>query len=153
MELLSLAGIYVGTFLFCAVSGLVPFINTEVFLLYVGATASHAQLPALVLLAALGQMSAKSLLYYGGRGVFRLPRGRGQARIEALRKRLSGGRWAAGGVTFVSALTGLPPFYAISVIAGTLAWPFSRFVLYGTVGRLLRFSAVLFLPGLLKGVL
>ena len=152
-ELLNLSGIYAGTFLFCAVSGVVPFMNAELFLLYVGATANHGQLPALVLLAALGQISAKSLLYYGGRGVLKLPEGRGRARIEALRARLSGGRRTAGSVTFVSALTGLPPFYAISVIAGTLGWPFLRFVLYGTAGRVLRFSAVLFLPGLLKGVM
>lgn len=127
--------------------------NTEIFLLYVGATANPAQLPALVLLAGLGQMCAKSLLYYGGRGVLKLPEGRGRAGIEVLRTRLAGGRRAAGGVTFVSALIGLPPFYAISVLAGTLGWPFSRFVLYGITGRILRFSAVLFLPGLLKGVM
>jgi len=153
MELLSLAGIYAGTFLFCALSGIVPLMNSELFILYLGATANHSQFPALILLAAFGQMSAKVLLYYAGRGVLKLPLGRGQARIEALRIRLSKSGKAAGGVTFVSALTGLPSFYAISVIAGTLGWPFSRFLAWGTAGRILRFSVLLFLPGLLKGVM
>ena len=153
MELLSLAGIYAGTFLFCALSGIVPLMNSELFMLYLGSTASQSQFPALIVLAALGQMSAKVLLYYAGRGVLKLPRGRAQPRIEALRARLSATGQAAGGVTFVSALTGLPSFYAISVIAGTLGWPFSRFLAWGLTGRILRFSVLLFLPGIVKGIL
>jgi membrane protein YqaA with SNARE-associated domain len=153
MELLSLAGIYAGTFLFCAMSGIVPLMNSELFMLYLGSTASHSQFPALIVLATLGQMSAKVALYCAGRGVLKLPMGRGQAKMEALRARLSATGQAAGGVTFVSALTGLPSFYAISVIAGTLGWPFSRFLAWGTIGRILRFSLLLFLPGLLKGVM
>ena len=153
MELVNLAGIYAGTFLFCALSGVIPVMNSELFMLYLGSTADRSQFPFLVVLATAGHMGAKCLLYYAGCGVLRLPSGRGRDTIEALRKRLSAGRRAAGGVTFVSALTGLPSFYAVSVIAGTLGWPFSRFLLWGVAGRLLRFSALLFLPGLLKGVM
>jgi len=153
MELLSLAGIYAGTFLFCAMSGIVPLMNSELFMLYLGSTASHSQFPALIILAAVGQMSAKVVLYYAGRGVLKLPMGRGQAKIQALRNRLSATGQAAGGVTFVSALTGLPSFYAISVIAGTLGWPLSRFLAWGVAGRILRFSVLLFLPGIVKGLL
>lgn len=150
MDLLSSCGLHAGTFVFCAMSGFVPVMNSEVFLLYVGSIASPAELPGLVLVAALGQMSAKSLLYFGGRGVLKLPGGRSPARMDAVRTRLSGGRRTAGGITFVSALTGIPPFYATSVIAGALGWPFGRFILHGTAGRILRFSTVLFLPGLLR---
>ena len=152
MELLNSFGIYAGTFLFCAMSGVVPLMNSELFMVYLGSTASHSQFPALIVLAALGQMSAKVLLYYAGRGVLKLPLGRGQARIDALRARLSASGQAASGVTFVSALTGLPSFYAVSVIAGTLGWSFPGFLAWGMAGRLLRFSALLFLPGLLKGI-
>ncbi len=153
MELLSLAGIYAGTFLFCALSGVIPVMNSELFMLYLGSTASRSQFPALIILAAVGQMSAKVVLYYAGRGVLKLPLGRGQAKIEALRARLSKSGKATGGVTFVSALTGLPSFYAISVIAGTLGWPLSRFLAWGVAGRILRFSVLLFLPGIVKGIL
>jgi membrane protein YqaA with SNARE-associated domain len=153
MEFVSSFGIYAGTFLFCAISGVVPLMNSELFMVYLGSTASHTQFPALIVLAALGQMSAKVLLYYAGRGVLKLPWGGGQARIEAVRARVSKRGQAVSGVTFVSALTGLPSFYAISVIAGTLGWPLSRFFFWGASGRLLRFSALLFLPDLLKGVM
>jgi len=98
-------------------------------------------------------MSAKVVLYYAGRGVLKLPLGRGQAKIDALRARLSKSGRAVGGVTFISAVTGLPSFYAISVIAGTLGWPLSRFLAWGVAGRILRFSVLLLLPGVVKGIL
>jgi len=153
MELLSVAGLYAGTFLFCAMSGIVPLMNSELFMLYLGSTASRSQFPALILLAALGQMSAKVVLYYAGRGVLKLPLGRGQAKVDALRARLRVTGQAAGGVTFVSALTGLPSFYAISVIAGTLGWSLRRFLAWGVAGRILRFAVLLFLPAVVKGIL
>jgi membrane protein YqaA with SNARE-associated domain len=134
-------------------SGFVPFMNTEIFLLYVGSTASPGDLPGLVMVSALGQMSTKSLLYLAGRGAVNLPLPRGQDRIDALRARLSGRGGKVNALTFVSALTGLPSFYAVSVAAGALRWPFASFALHGTAGRILRFSAVLFLPGLLEGLI
>jgi hypothetical protein len=50
---------------------------------------------------------------------------------------------------FVSAFTGLPPLYATSLGAGGLQWPFAPFLVSGLVGRLLRFSLLLALPGLI----
>lgn len=154
MDPVSFLGLYLGTFAFCALSGVVPLINAEAYLLYVGSVASRADIAPLVVAAVLGQMCAKSLLYLGGRGVLRIPRRhQPNPRIEAVRARLAGGRWTTGGLTFVSALTGLPPFYGLSVMAGMLGWPFARFVFCGSAGRGLRFSAVLLLPALLRGVL
>ena len=74
-------------------------------------------------IATLGQMSAKVVLHYAGRGVLKLPLGRGQAKIEALRALLSKSGKATGSVTFVSALTSLPSFYAISVMPELWAGP------------------------------
>ena len=153
MEIVSLAGIYAGTFLFCAISALVPLLNAELFILYLGSTASPSQFPALILLAALGQMSSKIVLYHAGRGVLKLPLGRGQAKIDALRARLSKKGGATGGVAFLSALTGFPSFYAMSVMAGVLGWPLYRYLALGVVGRSLRFAVLLFLPGVVKGFL
>ena len=152
MELLSLVGIYAGTFLVCAISGLVPLVNAEMFMLYVGSIASRPQFPVLILLAALGQMAAKIVLYQAGRGVLKLPLGRAQAKIEALRERLSkSGK--TDGVTFLSAVTGLPSFYGISVLAGTFGWSLPRFLAIGVVGRMLHFAGLLLLPALVKGII
>lgn len=54
---------------------------------------------------------------------------------------------------FVSAFSGFPPFFAISVLAGAVSAPLRRFVVAGSLGRLLRFSAVVLFPDLLKDVL
>lgn len=56
-------------------------------------------------------------------------------------------------LVFTSALTGLPPFYVVSVAAGTLGFRPGPFLLAGFAGRLLRFGAVFALPGLLAWVI
>jgi membrane protein DedA with SNARE-associated domain len=150
MTLVETHGIYLGSFVYSVLSGFIPFMNAELFLLYVGATATPSQLPGVALLATLGQMVAKSALYCGGRGLIPLPRRFGNKALDAVLERLSLRTEAATGVTFVSAVTGLPPFYAISVLAGVLRWPFALFLVAGSFGRVIRFSAVLYLPGLLE---
>ena len=47
-----------------------------------------------------------------------------------------------------SAVTGLPPFYAISVAAGVLRLRFVLFFALGLAGRTLRFAAVFVVPRL-----
>ena len=53
-------------------------------------------------------------------------------------------------ILFSSALTGIPPFYAISLAAGFTRFPPGRFIALGMAGRLLRFTAVFLLPRLLR---
>jgi membrane protein YqaA with SNARE-associated domain len=146
-ELVVRLGLPLATFLFCAASGVVPVLNAEVFLVGVAAVAPSSTLPLLALLAALGQMVAKSAMYLGGRGVVRLPKGKRKQDLEAVRARVD--RWRSKDLlVFVSAGVGLPPFFAISILAGTLRFPFVRFLLAGFLGRLLRFSLALAVPPL-----
>jgi membrane protein YqaA with SNARE-associated domain len=146
-ELVVRLGLPLATFLFCAASGVVPVLNAEVFLVGVAAVAPSSSLPLLALLAALGQMVAKSAMYLGGRGVVRLPRGKRKQDLEAVRARVE--RWRSKDLlVFVSAGVGLPPFFAISILAGTLRFPFARFLVAGFLGRLLRFSLALAVPPL-----
>lgn len=104
----------------------------------------------MALLTAFGQMLAKSALYLAGRGVLSLPLRSGR-KLDALRARLEGNRAGVTGVLFASACAGVPPFYVVSVLAGTLRWSLPRFVVVGFCGRLLRFTIVLGLPQALKG--
>ena len=48
-----------------------------------------------------------------------------------------------------SSSLGIPPFYAMSLLAGALGWRFDRFLAMGLLGRFLRFEAVLLLPRVL----
>jgi membrane protein YqaA with SNARE-associated domain len=139
-------GLYLGTFVYCVVSGLIPVVNCEAYLIVLGATAPRGDLPVLLLLACVGQMAAKYVLYQTGRGVLRLPFRRYQAKVEALQERMARGRWTTDGIVFMSAVTGIPPLYPLSIAAGTLAWPLRRFLVYGFCGRVIRFGVVLALP-------
>ena len=48
-----------------------------------------------------------------------------------------------GGLVFLSAFTGFPPFAVLSVLAGQLRMSLTLFLALGLVGRWLRFAAVL----------
>jgi membrane protein YqaA with SNARE-associated domain len=98
--------------------------------------------------AALGQMTAKSLLYLAGRGLLRLPFQRTSDRIRKATARLAGAEGGAMTLVLVSALTGIPPFYGMSLAAGVLRLRFGRFLCVGCGGRFLRFAAVFALPRL-----
>jgi membrane protein YqaA with SNARE-associated domain len=51
-------------------------------------------------------------------------------------------RLAVDSIVFVSASVGLPPFAVISLLAGQVGMSLPRFLVIGSVGRLIRFSAV-----------
>lgn len=129
-------------------SGFVPLVNIETYL--VGAAALVPGCPPLVVVAAaaLGQMAAKTILFLGGRGLVTLPAGHGERARAAASRLVAGGR-SGPALVFTSALTGLPPFYVVSVAAGMLRFRTGSFLVAGLAGRLLRFSAVFALPGLL----
>ena len=147
-EILSTVGLYVGTFLVCFVAGLVPIINAELFLAGISAwaIASPAPLPAIVLLAAAGQMAAKLLLYYAALGMFELPKGRHKERIEKARSKIEKWRSKPKAVLALSATLGLPPFYLSSFAAGALKIRLRTFCAIGMAGRVLRFSLVVAIP-------
>ena len=139
-------GLYLATYAVCFVSGFVPLVNSEAYLLSVSAISSPASALPLTLAATLGQMTAKTLLYCSGRGLMRLPAGRYRARVDSTRARLDSNRGRAGAFMFVSAFAGLPPFYVVSLAAGALRLRFSHFLAAGVSGRFLRFGLLVLLP-------
>jgi membrane protein YqaA with SNARE-associated domain len=146
-ELVARAGLPLATFVYCVASGFIPIVNAEIFLVGAAALAPRSSLPLIALLAAAGQMVAKSGMYLGGRGVVRLPSEKRKADLEALRARVE--RWRSRDLlVFVSAGLGLPPFFAVSILAGTLRFPFPRFLVAGFLGRLIRFGLIMAVPAL-----
>lgn len=141
--------VYALTYLYAVISGLVPVVNVEVFLLAMAALRKGDPL-AVILLTTAGQMTAKYVLYMSGRGLIRLPPGRIQGKVEQARKALDEHPSGAGSVVLFSAVTGVPPFYGMSLAAGALAMPLWRFMGISTLGRLFRFSVVYFAPHLLR---
>jgi membrane protein YqaA with SNARE-associated domain len=143
-------GVFLTTFLYSLVGGIIPFLNVEAYLLGVSAMAPGAQIIPVVIASTAGQMAAKSLLYLSGEGLLRLPvRDSARKRIDELQVRLARHRHRATGLLALSAVTGLPPFYSMSVAAGALRMPFWTFFVIGTLGRALRFAVVFVLPRLM----
>ncbi len=147
-------GVSLVSFVVCFVSGFVPLVNAEAYLVSISALSSPGMAIPLALAAALGQMSAKALLFFSGRGVVRLPLGRYsahmQARMEATRAKLESHRRHTAAFLFASAFTGLPPFYFVSILAGALRLSFATFVSAGLGGRFLRFGLFIGLPQALR---
>lgn len=106
-------------------------------------------------------MIGKVVFYYAGRGMLMLP-----ARLRRDPGRQRAGRWAhqlerfqefsqkrqkrTMGMLLASALIGLPPFAATSVLAGLARIRLVTFLVTGLVGRFVRFAAVAAFPSLLS---
>ncbi|MDS1270609.1 VTT domain-containing protein [Lipingzhangella sp. LS1_29] len=144
-------------FLVALAGSLVPIISIEIYLL--GASALHpdGQLVAMVVAAAVAQTVGKLVYYYLGSGVLHLPWLKRQAdratRSGARSRRLEGWQdqahrrpvWAAG-IMFSSSFVSVPPYMVMCVLAGTTRMRVSHFLLASLVGRLARFTLVVFVP-------
>jgi membrane protein YqaA with SNARE-associated domain len=131
-------------------SALVPIINIEAYLGIRAALADVSHVWLLGLVAATGQMVGKLIWYYVGASSLswgfirrRIEQPKQQARLQLWRRRTAERPVAAGGLVFVSALVGVPPFAVLSVVAGQLRMNLALFVALGLSGRWLRFVAVL----------
>lgn len=143
-DLLAMLGIYGGTFVVSIIAGLVPLVNTEVFLVGLVRLAvdRSTQLPAIVVAAATGQMVAKIGLYHAGRGLLELPRGRYQDKIETVRKKLEDWKTKPYLVYAISSVIGIPPMYLTVLAAGAMKIRFNAFLAIGLAGRLVRFAVL-----------
>jgi membrane protein YqaA with SNARE-associated domain len=139
------------SFAVCGIGALLPFVNTELYLMGAAALAPRALWPPLVVAGTVGAMAGKVLLYFAGRGVVKLPGGRVQRGLAKTQARMEE-RPAVGMALYaVSAVVGLPPFYVTTVAAGAVGMNFVYFLVVGFFGRLLRFAVVVALPQLARG--
>lgn len=139
---LGLASASAWCFVLTFVSAVCPWVNAELIVMSLPFVAhSRAGLVWLVLVATAGQMGGKCLVYWGGRGSARLPSPRLAAAIVRWRDRLGHSAHPLGFV-LVSSAVGVPPFLVITALWGALGLAFRPFFVVGTIGRLLRFSAI-----------
>jgi membrane protein YqaA with SNARE-associated domain len=144
-------GVYLATLVVCFISGFVPLVNAEIYLVSMAALTPTSALVPLALLAMAGQMGAKVMLYYAGQGVIQLKvLDRARPRMESLRGKLEGAPRRVDLFMLGSASLGLPPFYVVSILAGAARVHLGRFIAVGSLGRFLRFSFTLGIPYLLK---
>ena len=65
-SLLSDYGLYIGSYTICFISGFLPVINAEIYLLLISSLTTEQNFVPVLLLSSLGQMTAKAILYFGG---------------------------------------------------------------------------------------
>jgi membrane protein YqaA with SNARE-associated domain len=131
-------------------SALIPLINIEAYLGLQATLVRVDHVWLLGLVAACGQMLGKVVWYHvGARSLGwswvrrRIEQPKHQARLERWQSRTEERPVLAGLLLFASALTGLPPFAIVSVLAGQLRMNPALFFTVGLAGRWLRFTAVL----------
>ena len=148
----SLVGVFVSCFGLTILSAIVPWVNAEVILLSLAALVdSPLALVVLVIVATAGQMVGKCVVYWTGRRSGRLHSPRVADALERWRHRLAKHPSNAVTLVLVSSIVGIPPFYPVTLAAGALGVDFWRFLVAGTVGRLVRFGALAFVPHLVRG--
>jgi membrane protein YqaA with SNARE-associated domain len=138
------------TVFFGALASLSPVSPVEPVLVAIALVAPRWLLLPLILLAAISHMSTKTIVFFGGRKLEKAFSGKRRERFEAARSRLTGRPVLQRGTLFVSSVVGLPPFYVVTALCGTLKMPLREFLLVGTTGRTIRFAALMLLPQLFR---
>jgi membrane protein YqaA with SNARE-associated domain len=136
--LLSVVGIYAGTFAVGAVSSLLPFVSIEVFLVALTIARGPADALILVVLATAGQVIGKLPVYAATRAASSLP-GRQRRWVERIRGWAERRGHRPVALLGISALVGLPPFSLASTAAGVLAIRLRTFCVVIAAGRAARF--------------
>jgi membrane protein YqaA with SNARE-associated domain len=150
---MTLLTLWITTFAVCVAGAVIPFINTEIYLVSVSALSPPAFVMPLVAAATAGQMVGKVAMYYAGRGVLRVRNERVKRAVTRLHDRLVDRPRLALALLFSSATVGVPPLYAMAVACGMARMGVVSFAVVGTVGRLIHFAAVALLPQYFKGLL
>jgi membrane protein YqaA with SNARE-associated domain len=149
-QILPAVGIYAGTYIICFISGFFPLVNAEIFLVLISLNVTKAECIPLFMLAALGQMTAKLLMFLGGKGVIKLSKKRFEDKINGIALKMKKWETRIDIFIFLSAFSGIPPFYVVAIVAGMGRTNILRFFISGLLGRTLRFALVIYFPQLLK---
>ncbi len=125
------------------VSAIVPWVNAEVIVASLPAVAeTPVALAVLVVVATIGQMAGKCVVYWTARRGTRTPSAAVQGRIDRWRRPFERHAWAPAAFVLLSSIVGLPPFYLTTMLAGAVRMNFTLFLVAGTTGRLVRFGAL-----------
>ncbi|WP_017571942.1 YqaA family protein [Nocardiopsis halotolerans] len=141
-------------FVVALVSGVVPVVNIEVYLLGAVVVLDDGALVGMAVAAGAGQTLGKLPYYYAGRGTLSAPwirrraatPGRWAARAEGWRRRAEERPAWGAGLVAVSSFTSLPPFMVVSVLAGVVRINVVLFSVITLVTRTARFLVVVFAP-------
>ncbi len=144
-------GVYISLAVVAFISAVFPVVNAELAVVFAAAL-PNPNLPLLVAVATGAQMAGKSTMYWLGRRGVCLASGKYAHAMERWGSRFRGSPKQVGALLFLSSAAGLPPFYVIATLAGAFRTSFVAFILAGTAGRFLRFTAVGLFPFAVKSI-
>jgi len=144
------AALLLVTLLYGVLSATIPLFNTELFVVGAAVAAGEAMRAPVVVVITVGTMIGKVGIYVGAERLVAHAKPRARERVERVIASLRRRPALTWPIVFLSAVVGLPPFYAVTVASGALRLGLPAFVLVSGVGRLLRFGALMYAPGLLQ---
>ncbi len=142
--------LYISIFVLCFISGFVPLVNAEAVVIGAAALSGEDVIWQIAVVSAFGQMAAKGMLYFAGRGALNIPMGKYEQKLADVERKFEKWRGKSDLFIFLSASVGFPPFYVVSILAGVVKHNFYRFFLSGMIGRTIRFGLLALFPHLLR---
>jgi membrane protein YqaA with SNARE-associated domain len=136
------------------VSGAVPVINIEIYLVGAVVAMDDGALVAMAVAAGLGQTLGKLPYFYVGRGTIAVPWMRRKAqtpgkwaeRAEGWRRKAEARPAWGAGLVALSSFASVPPFVVVSVLAGVVRMNVVLFSAVTFATRTARFLVVVFAP-------
>ena len=125
-------------------SAIVPVVNAEVYVVGAAVIVPSPLWPALLVLFTVGTMVGKGIVFMSAERLTNAAAPAVRARIDRAVAMLQRRPAAVWPIVFLSAVVGLPPFYAVTVAGGVLRLGLAGFLVVGGVGRLLRFATLLY---------
>jgi membrane protein YqaA with SNARE-associated domain len=131
-----------------AAGGLLPFTPIEPMLIGIAAVTRPSLLIVVIVVATVGQMASKWVLYAGSCRAADALRPDRRVAVDKAMARLSGTRRRQLLTVLLSAAAGLPPLYVVTVAWGVARLRLADFVIAGTIGRAARFTVIMLPPNL-----
>jgi membrane protein YqaA with SNARE-associated domain len=138
------------TGVFGALSAVIPVFNMEAYIVLAYAKTDADSALVMAFIGSLGQNVGKLAWFYAARGALniewlrrRLQDPKRQRSYERWRGQVEGRPVFSFVLTFLSAMIGFPPFFAMAMIAGSLRMNVVVFFVAGLIGRTLFFWAIL----------
>ena len=140
-------GVYLAVFVIAILSGVFPLTNSEATLIALGAGSNYEwpKLVVLAVIAALGQSTTHSALFFLARGSANAgakKRPRLEAKIAKARELAK--RWEKSEILLMvlGATVGIPPQILVALVAGVIGIRFRTFAVIDITGRIARFTTI-----------
>lgn len=148
---MKLLAVWLTTFAVCAVSGPLPVVHSELYLIGAAAVSPRSWVWPLITAAVLGQLVGKSFLYFVGRGAIRIRSERFQRMVAAAQAKMQANPKAGGSILFVSAVLGIPPMFPTALACGAARMNYAAFLILTAAGRFIHYPIFVFVPQLARG--